>query len=668
MVNHYYFASVRDWVKRQFNNHVHFIQLHYMFFLIYVFFFSALYYIQPGTDWNYIDALFMSTTGCTNTGLNTIAISSLTIYQTMVLLFSSFFGSHIGVSLILVLIRRHYFSKRFEDVLLFNKARRMREEHKRKRVQHKSITTARPSAPLHLRKLRRSSVPSMIDHDTSAHPYANPVNTHSSAIETSKHHSLNIYPNTIINNNNIHNNNNISDNDSNNNNNNINRILSDSDHFVSSPLQLINSSPPILSNNNSFIQEEGDEEIKLSDHENNGGSTITFTSDEKSVHDNINSNNNDNSDIHSNKNNEDTDNNIDADSNNQKSSESNQDDQSGMETTGIAFADNIERQREMARQRLVQDRRFREALARITQQTTPRYENGEEPDIHFNDDDDNGELENIMKEPIDKSQLTREQRYKIGGAEYQALDILVHLVPIYYIGNIVLFGFLMRIYIACSEYAQEVLRTSNPTGPVDPWHFSFFQSLSGFNNLGIMLIDASMVPFQNAPAPLILTILLILFGNTAYAINLRFIIWCMYKLTPSSRHMRREALRYLLDHPRRCYTTLFPSTQTYWLLFTLVVITLVELTSFLALNYWLPVLDGISSGARFLDGLFQSVATRNAGFSVVSLMDLNPGTQLVYIVAMYISVYPVAISMRNSNVYQVLRERYNFVLPFYLKI
>lgn len=42
-----------------------------------------------------------------------------------------------------------------------------------------------------------------------------------------------------------------------------------------------------------------------------------------------------------------------------------------------------------------------------------------------------------------------------------------------------------------------------------------------------------------------------------------------------------------------------------------------------------------------------------AGYSVVDLMALNPGTQIVFIVAMYISVYPVAISMRNSNVYQV---------------
>ncbi|SAM09624.1 hypothetical protein [Absidia glauca] len=41
-----------------------------------------------------------------------------------------------------------------------------------------------------------------------------------------------------------------------------------------------------------------------------------------------------------------------------------------------------------------------------------------------------------------------------------------------------------------------------------------------------------------------------------------------------------------------------------------------------------------------------------AGFSVVNVALLNPGTILVYIVAMYIGVYPVAISMRNSNVYQ----------------
>ncbi|CAO3685218.1 unnamed protein product [Rhizopus stolonifer] len=263
----------------------------------------------------------------------------------------------------------------------------------------------------------------------------------------------------------------------------------------------------------------------------------------------------------------------------------------------------------------------------------------------------NSEYE-IMSKPVAKSELTRNERFRMGGKEYCALDMLGKIVPIYYLGFILFFGFFFRIYIASSVYAQTVLETSNANGPVEPWFFSFFLSISAFTNLGLNHLDASMSPFQNAPCPLILCIILILVGNTAFAIALRFIIWVCYQLTPSSMEPTRDTFRYLLDHPRRCYTTLFPATQTWWLLIILVIITLVELISFLALNYWLPVLSGISWGSRFLDGLFQSVATRNAGFSVISLADINPGSQLVYIVAMYISVYPVAISMRNSNIYQ----------------
>ncbi|KAI9356056.1 cation transport protein-domain-containing protein [Pilaira anomala] len=246
----------------------------------------------------------------------------------------------------------------------------------------------------------------------------------------------------------------------------------------------------------------------------------------------------------------------------------------------------------------------------------------------------NSEYE-IMRQPTEKSELTKNERNRIGGTEYRALEMLAIIVPMYYMGFIISFGFFFRIYVASSSYAQHILATSNPTGPVDPWFFSMFTSLSAFTNLGLNHLDASMTPFQNAPAPLILAIILILVGNTGFAILLRFIIWLCYYFTPHSNVMRRETFRYLLDHPRRCYTTLFPSTQTWWLLIVLIAITLVELICFLSLNYWLPVLSGISWGSRFLDGLFQSVATRN-----------------VYIIAMYISVYPVAISMRNSNIYQ----------------
>ncbi|KAI7861994.1 cation transporter [Spinellus fusiger] len=258
-----------------------------------------------------------------------------------------------------------------------------------------------------------------------------------------------------------------------------------------------------------------------------------------------------------------------------------------------------------------------------------------------------------MREPINKSQLTKEQRYRLGGTEYRAIDTLSHIIPMYYVGFILVCGLLYRLYIACSSHARHVLQTSNDTGiPVNPWLFSFYISLSAFNNLGLSLVDDSMVPFQNSPFPLLLTAFLILIGNTGYAIMLRCILWLYSCCVPLSYGLLKETLHYLLDHPRRCYTTLFPAAQTRWLLGVLLMITMVEVVSFLALNYWLPVLEGISWGSRFMVGLFQSIATRNAGFNVVSLMDLNPGTQLVYIVAMYISVYPVSISIRNSNIYQ----------------
>ncbi|ORZ01771.1 cation transport protein-domain-containing protein [Syncephalastrum racemosum] len=245
--------------------------------------------------------------------------------------------------------------------------------------------------------------------------------------------------------------------------------------------------------------------------------------------------------------------------------------------------------------------------------------------------------------------LTRKQRYRIGGAEYRALDLLARLVPLFYVVHVVAFAFGFRIYVAVSRYAQQVLED----GQVSPWYWSFYVSLASFNNLGLVPLDASMIPFINAPAPLLMSAALIILGNTGYAIALRFLLRLIYVLTPSSNVMDRDTLRLLLDHPRRCYSMLFTSTQTYWLIAILIVINLVEVTVFLATNFWLPVLQGIPWGSRVLDAFYQGVTIRNAGFTTISIMDLNPGTQIIYIVCMYISVYPVGISIRNSNIYQV---------------
>lgn len=55
---------------------------------------------------------------------------------------------------------------------------------------------------------------------------------------------------------------------------------------------------------------------------------------------------------------------------------------------------------------------------------------------------------------------------------------------------------------------------------------------------------------------------------------------------------------------------------------------------------------------RVLDGLFQAIAVRSGGFYVIGIPSLRIGLQFLYVVMMYISVYPVVITMRHSNVYE----------------
>ena len=57
-------------------------------------------------------------------------------------------------------------------------------------------------------------------------------------------------------------------------------------------------------------------------------------------------------------------------------------------------------------------------------------------------------------------------------------------------------------------------------------------------------------------------------------------------------------------------------------------------------------------GYRVLNGLFQAASTRTAGFASVNLAALHPGIQVSYLIMMYISVFPIAISMRRTNVYE----------------
>ncbi|KAH7133434.1 cation transport protein-domain-containing protein [Dactylonectria estremocensis] len=247
--------------------------------------------------------------------------------------------------------------------------------------------------------------------------------------------------------------------------------------------------------------------------------------------------------------------------------------------------------------------------------------------------------------------LSSDEREALGGCEYRALKILAVTVPMY--------GFLWQALGGLALGAW--IAVNNPTAASDyganPWWSGIFLSVSAFNNAGMSVIDAGMTVFQGSYFVLFVVGLLILAGNTAYPLFLRFILWSMLKileLTPcfSSYGPWQETVEFILKYPRRVYTTLFPSGATWWLLLILLLINTIDWVAFEVLNIGNPTVEALPMADRIFAGWFQAIAVRAAGFAVVSMSSLYPAVQLLYMVMMYVSVYPVSITMRHSNVYE----------------
>nr|XP_018267116.1 potassium ion transporter [Kwoniella dejecticola CBS 10117]OBR89274.1 potassium ion transporter [Kwoniella dejecticola CBS 10117] len=247
--------------------------------------------------------------------------------------------------------------------------------------------------------------------------------------------------------------------------------------------------------------------------------------------------------------------------------------------------------------------------------------------------------------------LTAEQMDELGGVEYRALRVLLYIVVGYFIFFQLAAFVIIAPYIAAQGRYQYVF-DNQPKDVKVPW-FAFFQSISAFSNTGMSLCDMSMVPFQRAYLLIVVTIILIFAGNTAFTpdANIPFPSTLIYKLVPQSSRTS-ESLKFLLDHPRRCFVYLFPSTQTWVLLFVLCVLTSIDWVSFLVLDIGTPAIEAIPVGTRIAAGLLQSAAVRAAGFGIVPLAAMAPAVKVLYVIMMYISVYPIALSVRATNVYE----------------
>ncbi|KAG8934849.1 low affinity potassium transporter [Tulasnella sp. 417] len=257
--------------------------------------------------------------------------------------------------------------------------------------------------------------------------------------------------------------------------------------------------------------------------------------------------------------------------------------------------------------------------------------------------------------------LTQEKLEELGGVEYRALTILMWLVgisadangrsclkPQYHVCMPIIVFVIIGPYVSQPRWRSTF---DDQTGYVAPPWFALFQSVSAYTNTGTSLCDTSMVPFREAYAMIIPMFVVIIAGNTGFPVFLRFFIWILTKIVPKNSQTN-ETLHFLLDHPRRCYIYLFPSHQTWFLLTVLVGMVLTDWVSFLVLDIGTPEIMQIPAGTRVVIGLLQAAAVRAAGFAAISLNALAPAVKVLYVTMMYVAVYPVALSVRSTNVYE----------------
>ncbi|TWU78320.1 hypothetical protein ED733_008477 [Metarhizium rileyi] len=258
--------------------------------------------------------------------------------------------------------------------------------------------------------------------------------------------------------------------------------------------------------------------------------------------------------------------------------------------------------------------------------------------------------------------LTRQDRDKLGGIEYRSLKLLLKVVVgklfslahlSYYFGVHLLgaIGLIAWILHADAKYASHLDGFAQ-----DKTWWAFYTSQTAVCNLGFTLTPDSMVFFQDSQWVMFWLTLLTFAGNTLYPVFLRCILWTMSKTTtptPTTRgSSAHESLRFLLAHPRRCYTLLFPRGTT-WALFGIIVgLSFLGALILLVLDLHNPEFTRLTPAQRVAAALFQSTAARHTGATAFVLSNLSPGAQFTLLVMMYISTFPVAVSIRSSNIYE----------------
>ncbi|KAF4343902.1 potassium transporter TRK-1 [Fusarium beomiforme] len=244
--------------------------------------------------------------------------------------------------------------------------------------------------------------------------------------------------------------------------------------------------------------------------------------------------------------------------------------------------------------------------------------------------------------------LSSRDREELGGIEYKSLKLLLKIIVGYYfclhcLGAICLIAWVQN---APSKYVDHIAQW----GENRIW-WAIYSAQTMVTNLGFTLTPDSMISFNDAPAPLLIMSALALAGHTFYPVILRLIIWAISKAV-SKQSSLQEPLHFLLNHPRRCYTLLFPSGPTWALFGILALLNIADVLFIILLDLDNSTVTVLPGWQRFCAAVFQAVSSRHTGTATFNLANVNPAVQMALLVMMYISVYPISIVVRSSNTYE----------------
>ncbi|CAI6096501.1 unnamed protein product, partial [Clonostachys chloroleuca] len=244
--------------------------------------------------------------------------------------------------------------------------------------------------------------------------------------------------------------------------------------------------------------------------------------------------------------------------------------------------------------------------------------------------------------------LTKKDWERIGGLEYRSLKLLVKIVFSYFFGLHLLGVIFLVVWIqyANPKYKEYLAETGQNMN----W-WAVYSAQTMVDNLGFTLTPDSMISFRDAIWPMIAMSFLAFSGNTLYPVFLRLLIWTISKVAPKDASIQ-EPLSYLLNHPRRCYTLLFPSRPT-WILFSIIFcLNFVDTLLIIVLDLYNPEVASLPAGQRLFAAIFQAASSRHTGTSTFNLANVNPAVQFSLMVMMYIAIFPIALAIRSSNVYE----------------